>query len=65
VLSYPAVARILVKEWMVSGERYGWSIGRYVIMPDHVHFFAAPSADAKPMPQFVGEVEGVDVQANW
>ena len=29
-------------------------IGRYVIMPDHVHFFCAPEFDAKPLPGFAG-----------
>ncbi len=30
-------------------DRHGWAVGRYVIMPDHVHFFAAPEA-ASPEP---------------
>ncbi len=32
-----------------------WRIGRYVIMPDHVHFFAGPVADdGKPLSLFMG-----------
>jgi len=27
------------------GRRYGWSVGRYVIMPDHVHFFIMPGRE--------------------
>jgi REP element-mobilizing transposase RayT len=27
-------------------ERHGWEIGRYVVMPDHIHFFATPAADS-------------------
>ena len=28
-------------------EAYKWSIGKYVIMPDHVHFFCAPATDPR------------------
>jgi REP element-mobilizing transposase RayT len=34
-------------------ERHGWAIGRYVIMPDHVHFFCASELNAKPLPRFM------------
>lgn len=34
--------------------RPGRRVGRYVIMPDHVHFFAAPGEKAKPLGPFVG-----------
>jgi putative transposase len=31
-----------------------WLVGRYVIMPDHVHLFCAPgTVDIKPLPQWV------------
>lgn len=40
---------ILRNEWAEIKPRYGWMIGRYVIMPDHVHFFATPTGTA-PMP---------------
>jgi REP element-mobilizing transposase RayT len=44
----------LIKEWCSARTRHGWAIGRYVIMPDHVHFFCAPELDAKRLPTFVG-----------
>jgi putative transposase len=44
----------LVREWHSSHPRHGWAIGRYVIMPDHLHFFCAPELDAKPLPVFIG-----------
>ena len=28
-----------------STQRYGWSCGEYVLMPDHIHFFASPFPD--------------------
>ncbi len=30
-----------------------WAIGRYVIMPDHVHFFCSAELDAKTLPIFM------------
>ncbi len=58
VLNVQAAADILVSEWRVAHERHGWVIGRYVIMPDHVHFFCAerPAAagSTKSLADFVG-----------
>ena len=34
--------------------RHGWAVGRYVIMPDHVHFFCRPERDGKSLSEFVG-----------
>ena len=49
ILTSSKVAAILREEWLATRERYGWVIGRYVIMPDHVHFFCAAEVDAKPL----------------
>ena len=54
VLADERVAHILVKACQTSPEVYGWLVGRYVVMPDHVHFFAAPCRDdAKTLSQFL------------
>ena len=37
---------LLLKAWDAANE---WMIGRYVIMPDHIHLFCAP-ADLNPQP---------------
>ncbi len=55
VLDCEAAAAILVREWGRARERYGWAVGRYTVMPDHVHFFAAPVAeDAQTLSLFGG-----------
>jgi REP element-mobilizing transposase RayT len=54
ILASKQVAAILSKEWRDARNRHGWAIGRYVIMPDHVHFFCAPQHDAKPLSIFIG-----------
>jgi putative transposase len=49
------VAAILVGAWERAGSVHGWAVGRYVVMPDHVHFFAFPAIDeAKPLSTFIG-----------
>ena len=54
ILAHDEAARILVEEWRAAHRRHGWAVGRYVIMPDHVHFFCRAEMDAKPLSYFVG-----------
>jgi putative transposase len=54
LLARDEVARILVAEWRSAHGRHGWALGRYVIMPDHVHFFCRPERDATRLSEFVG-----------
>jgi len=53
ILAKPECARILVEAWRMAPALYGWVVGRYVIMPDHVHFFATPQPEAKALNAFV------------
>jgi len=41
------VFRELIDVWRTSADHDGWFVGRYVIMPDHVHFFARPESESK------------------
>ncbi len=43
-LANPAVHRLLRTVWSEAGD---WLVGRYVVMPDHLHLFAAPSFQCK------------------
>ena len=55
VLAQPAVHDILVTGWRNAFRVYGWMVGRYVVMPDHAHFFAGPATDqARDLSAFVG-----------
>ena len=54
MLACEEIAKILIHEWCSARSRPGWAVGRYVIMPDHIHFFCAPELDAKPLPIFIG-----------
>jgi REP-associated tyrosine transposase len=53
ILADADVAGILTDEWRAAHERHGWLVGRYVVMPDHVHFFCAAEHDAKTLSEFV------------
>ncbi|HMG05628.1 MAG TPA: hypothetical protein VK581_09205 [Chthoniobacterales bacterium] len=43
-LANAAVHQLLQVAWTEAGD---WLVGRYVIMPDHLHFFAAPSFECR------------------
>ena len=43
MLARDEVTKILIAEWRAAHERHSWVVGRHVIMPDHVHFFADQS----------------------
>ncbi len=53
LLATPAVAALLIDTWREADERHGWTVGRYVVMPDHVHFFARPKFQAKTLTDFM------------
>jgi putative transposase len=53
ILAAPNPAHVLIESWHATPAVHGWIIGRYVIMPDHVHFFAPPQADAKYLSAFI------------
>ena len=53
ILATDDVADILIDEWRNAHDSHGWAMGRYVIMPDHVHFFCRAELDAKSLPIFM------------
>ena len=57
ILSSPQATDVLLREWQLAKARHGWLIGRYVIMPDHVHFFCAEQTAGalRPLPQFMNK----------
>ena len=55
LLANSTAHRIFEAEWRMMSVRRGWSVGRYVIMPDHVHFFVAPTgSEARPLSAAIG-----------
>ena len=45
VLACAAVAECILAAWAAATD---WLVGRYVIMPDHIHFFCAPASYPPP-----------------
>ena len=43
VLATSAIHEVLRREWASARQGHGWLVGRYVVMPDHAHFFCAES----------------------
>ena len=41
LLANPQVWTIIENEFRSAPQRHGWRVGRYVLMPDHIHFFCA------------------------
>ena len=53
ILDNHASANIIENELVMAKERHGWYVGRYVIMPDHIHFFCSPDEEAKDLRRFM------------
>jgi putative transposase len=41
--------------WSNCERLYGWRVGRYVLMPDHVHFFCCDVREERSLSVFVGK----------
>lgn len=53
LLDRPRASEILIASWCLAPRFHRWVIGRYVVMPDHVHFFAQPQLGAKSLSDFL------------
>jgi len=49
LLSCQIALEALVNTWTRSAIVDGWYVGRFILMPDHVHLFARPALNAKPL----------------
>jgi REP element-mobilizing transposase RayT len=55
MLSHPAAAQVVIDALHRAEPEHGWLVGRYAVMPSHVHFFTSPARDtAKSLSSFVG-----------
>ena len=53
ILAEQAVVKIIQDELAFASSKHGWHVGRYVIMPDHIHFFARSEPTAKNLSSFM------------
>lgn len=56
LLARPDVFAIIQDEFRAAPQRHGWHVGRFVVMPDHIHFFCAcgDGAAATSLSRFAG-----------
>ena len=54
VLAEAGCLKNLSEIWQRSPSYDGWSVGDFLLMPDHVHLFARAHRDAKPLAVWVG-----------
>ena len=57
IFADPRIVRECVRDEMIGArERHGWRVGRFVVMPDHLHFFCASDEfeGATSLSRFVG-----------
>jgi len=50
ILAKPDAVETILKAWH---EAKTWMVGRYVVMPDHIHFFCAPRDVSVPLRKWV------------
>ena len=54
VLANDSIVEIPTAAWRDAAAVHGWIVGRYVVMPEHVHFFASPAGhQAKDLSRFI------------
>jgi len=48
----------------VAGSR-GWMVGRFVVMPDHVHFFCSPHTEDADLTDFIRDFKSLSTVNAW
>lgn len=64
-LSDERVAPAIIDCLREAGASCGWSVGRYVIMPNHMHFFCAPQDAEHDLSAFVGRFKSRTTRLVW
>ncbi|MBA3848451.1 MAG: hypothetical protein C0502_00465 [Opitutus sp.] len=53
ILHLPASAGIVRRALADADKVHGWAVGKFVIMPDHIHFFVRARPGAKSLSNFM------------
>lgn len=62
ILANDTVHQCLREIWTRAQEADGWHVGRYVVMPDHVHFFARPALNASGRAEWLKMTKSVSAR---
>jgi REP element-mobilizing transposase RayT len=64
VLAEAAMASVVVQALQRIAAVRGWRVGRYVLMPDHIHFFCGPGS-GDDLSRFVGGFKQESTRRAW
>ncbi len=56
---------MIVETLREAATKTGWLVGRYVVMPDHAHFFCAPSRPEADLSAFIGVWKSLSTRKAW
>jgi putative transposase len=59
------LAQAVIQALTEAGPRHGWKVGRYAVMPDHVHFLCAPAEVLSDLGRFVGGFKEAATKHAW
>ena len=62
ILARDDIYDVLVNALRQKAKETGWRVGRYVIMPDHVHFFCTLTSPNSILSEFIGQWKGFCTQ---
>ena len=65
VLTSPAIANEIMRVLSNCEELHGWMIGRYVIMPDHLHFFCCNVSAKKRLSDMIRDMRKWVTRKAW
>lgn len=61
ILASEQAVQAILEAWKRADE---WIIGRYVILPDHIHLFCSPTADAPQLKRWIAYWKS-EASKNW
>jgi len=48
-----------------AARRESWLVGRFVVMPDHIHFFCAPESETADLSKFMKRFKSLSTRRIW
>jgi putative transposase len=65
VLADDTLYEALVDALRKAASKTGWLVGRYVVMPDHVHFFCTPASGEAELSKFIALWKSQTTRKAW
>jgi putative transposase len=61
----PELAEAVISALRSTAELNRWAVGRFVVMPDHVHFFCRDVGSARSLSDFIGGFKQLSTRNAW